>query len=167
MDERERITEDPTQKVDAEVSEVTAAEPADVPVEAAGAGHDSPVPKADMTPEISIDDDDASDVWVPSRFEKRVHAIPEKRWELYQLLGGIAIGVFTIAALFFGGTGASPMMIAALVLTLFVPSLLEDRGRRKLTRLRFVMIVVILVGLIVMMIYTGATKGWQFFTTKS
>ena len=42
-------------------------------------------------PEIDDDDDDAPTEWVPSRFEKKVNAIPQTQWDLYQILGGTAI----------------------------------------------------------------------------
>ena len=118
-------------------------------------------------PEIEDDDpDDAPTEWVPSRFEKRIHAIPEKQWNLYQTLAGLAIGVLTVIALFFGGEGLNPLFLVALVLALFAPNMLEDRGRRKLVRLRMVMVITIAAGLVFMVVYLGTTKGWHFFTKK-
>ena len=117
-------------------------------------------------PEIDDDDEPAPTEWVPSRFEKRVHAIPEARWTLYQILGGGAIGLFTVLALFLGGTGISAPFLVAIVLALLLPNWLEDRGRRKLTKGRYAMIIVITVGVVVMFLYTGLTQGWDFFKKK-
>ncbi|MBR7187996.1 MAG: hypothetical protein IKD53_05525 [Clostridia bacterium] len=148
---------------------------ASVPEEAnltsAQAPAEPPMPEVDAAryaqPEIDSDDeDDTPTEWVPSRFEKRIHAIPEKQWVLYQTLAGIAIGAFTVFALFFGGEGLSPMFIVALVLALLAPNMLEDRGRRKLNRLRITMVIVLAVGIVGMAIYLGATRGWSFFSRK-
>ena len=120
-------------------------------------------------PEIDDDDDDdAPTEWVPSRFEKRVHAIPEDKWKLYQILGGGAIGLFTVAALFLGGTGkaGSALFLVAVVLALLLPNWLEDRGRRKLNLARYAMIAVIAVGVVALLLYTGLTQGWDFFKKK-
>lgn len=117
-------------------------------------------------PEIDDDDDDAPTEWVPSRFEKRINAIPEDKWTLYQILGGSAIGVFTVAALFMGGTGISAPFLIAVVLALLLPNWLEDRGRRKLNKGRYAMIIVIAVGILTMFLYNGFTNGWSFFAKK-
>lgn len=117
-------------------------------------------------PEIDDDDDPAPTEWVPSRFEKRIHAIPENLWTLYQILGGAAIGIFTVCALFLGGTGVSAPFLVAIVLALLLPNWLEDRGRRKLNKGRYTMIIVIGVGVVAMFLYTGLTQGWDFFKKK-
>ena len=124
-------------------------------------------PSDDLTryasPEIEDDEDDAPTEWVPSRFEKRIHAIPEGLWNLYQTLAGVAVGAFSVFALYFGGSGLSPLFLAALALALAAPNILEDRGRRRLSRFRIVLIIAIALGVIGMTAYTGATQGWDFF----
>ena len=118
-------------------------------------------------PEIDDDDDDdAPTEWVPSRFEKKIHAIPDRTWDLYQIAGGALIGAFTVAALFLGGAGINVLFLIAIVLALFVPNWLEDRGRRKLTRGRMVMAITIAIGVAAMAVYTGMTKGWRVFSLK-
>ena len=118
-------------------------------------------------PEIDDDDDDDTPTeWVPSRFEKRIHAIPDAKWDLYQILGGAAIGLFTVFALFLGGTGVSAPFLVAVVLALLLPNWLEDRGRRKLTKGRYAMIAVIAVGVVAVFLYTGFTQGWNIFKKK-
>ena len=128
---------------------------------------DDPKPKKQFYDEVLKDDDDeAPTEWVPTRFEKRIHAIPEKQWNLYQILGGAVIGLFTVVALFYGGSGISAPFLAAVILALLLPNWLEDRGRRKLTKGRYAMIIVIAVGLVVMVLYMGFTQGWSLFTKK-
>lgn len=121
-----------------------------------------------VAPEIDDDDDDddAPTEWVPSRFEKRIHAIPDARWDLYQILGGAAIGVFTVFSLFIGGAGVSAPFLVALALALLLPNWLEDRGRRKLLKARYAMIIVIGLGVVGMLLYVGFTQGWDFFKKK-
>ena len=119
-----------------------------------------------VTPEIDDDDDDAPTEWVPSRFEKRIHAIPEAKWNLYQILGGAAIGLFTVVMLFYGGSGVNAGFLIAVVLALLLPNWLEDRGRRKLTKGRYAMIAVIAIGVVSMFLYMGFTRGWDFFKKK-
>ena len=146
---------------------------ADIPAQEAPAAETpaAPDPNRYAEPEIGDDkpdddDDDAPKEWVPSRFEKKIHAIPEKTWNLWQTVGGVVIGLIVLAALFLGGAGLNYFFIAALVLALVGPNILEDRGRCKLTRGRMVMIIVIGVGLVIVTVYLGFTKGWNFFAAK-
>ena len=119
-----------------------------------------------IAPEIDDDDDDAPTEWVPSRFEKRIHAIPDAKWDLYQILGGAVIGLFTVFSLFIGGAGVSAPFLVAIVMALILPNWLEDRGRRKLNKGRYAMIIVIGVGVVAILLYTGFTQGWNFIGKK-
>ena len=121
-------------------------------------------------PEIEDDDeDDAPTEWVPTRFEKKIKAIPDKQWNLYQTLAGVVIGAATAGTLFLGGSGSKgssiPFLIAVVV-ALAGPNVLEDRGRRKLNRFRMVLIIVMAVSIIAFTIYNGTTKGWDFMKKK-
>jgi len=118
-----------------------------------------------IAPEID-DDDPAPTEWVPSRFEKRIHAIPDAKWDLYQILGGAVIGLFTVFSLFIGGAGVSAPFLVAIVMALILPNWLEDRGRRKLNKGRYAMIIVIGVGVVAILLYTGFTQGWNFIGKK-
>ena len=119
-----------------------------------------------IAPEIDDDDDPAPTEWVPSRFEKRIHAIPDAKWDLYQILGGAVIGLFTVFSLFIGGAGVSAPFLVAIVMALILPNWLEDRGRRKLNKGRYAMIIVIGVGVVAILLYTGFTQGWNFIGKK-
>lgn len=136
--------------------------------------HTTPAPQPRYAqPEIddilADDPDEAPTEWVPTRFEKRVKAISEARWTLYQILGGSVIGIITVITLFFGGKGKgfSYGFMAAVVLALLAPNWLEDRARRKVTKGRIAMIVVIAVGIVFMVLYTGFTQGWSLFKPKA
>lgn len=115
---------------------------------------------------LADDPDEAPTEWVPSRFERKIHAIPEKTWDLYQYLGGGLIGVIVVASLYLSGSGLGAGFLIAVVLALVFPNWLEDRGRRKLTKARYAMIAVIALGLIAMVLYLGMTKGWDSFFKK-
>lgn len=123
--------------------------------------------KAEIDEILADDPDEAPTEWVPSRFEKRINAIPEGRWTLYQLLGGALIGSLVVATLFAGGKGFSWSFLVSVVLALLLPNWLEDRGRRKLFKLRYAMIAVMAIGIIAMVIYNGVTKGWDVFAPKA
>lgn len=124
--------------------------------------------KAEIDDILADDPDEAPTEWVPTRFEKKIKAIPESTWTLYQILAGMVIGGITVASLFLGGweSGMSWGFLVSVVLALLVPNWMEDRGRRKVMKLRYTMIAVIAVGIIAMVLYTGMTKGWDSFTIK-
>ena len=122
-------------------------------------------PEIDNDP-IKWDKDEAPTEWVPTEFEKKIKAIPEDKWNLYQTLGGGLIGAVAAALLFAGGTGLSAGFLIAVVLALLVPNGLESRGRRKLMRARVAMIIVLAIGIVAMVIYNGVTHGWEVFAKK-
>ena len=112
---------------------------------------------------IKWDKDEAPTEYVPTEFEKKVKAIPEDKWLLYQTLGGAVVGAVVAALLFASGSGLSAGFLIAVVLALLLPNWLEDKCRRKLNRARVVMIAVMAVGIVAMVLYNGFTYGWDFF----
>ncbi len=105
---------------------------------------------------LGDDEDEAPTEHVPTEFEKKMAAIPENKWRIYQIIAGIAIGLFTVFALF-GGEDSSFMFIIALCLALLGPNQFEKSANRKIFQARYALIVTIAVGLVVMLIYYGAT----------
>ena len=118
----------------------------------------------DNTP--AWDTDEAPTEWVPTQFEKRVKAIPEDRWNLYQTLGGAAVGVVVAVLLFTGNKGVSAGFLIAVALAMLLPNWLESKGRRKLLRARIVMIIVLAIAIAGIVLYNGLTHGWDFFEKK-
>lgn len=112
------------------------------------------------------DTDEAPTEWVPTRFEKRIHAIPEDKWNLYQTLGGAAVGIISAVLLFAGGTGFSAGLLIAVALALLLPNWLETKGRRRLNRARVAMIIALGIGIVVSAVYAGVHSGWNFFEKK-
>ena len=124
--------------------------------------------KAEIDDDILVDDpDEAPTEWVPTRFEKRMKAIPEGQWTLFQILAGAAIGGIAVFSLFAGGTGMSWGFLVSVALALLLPNWFEDRSRRKVNKGRYAMIIVIALGLIAMVLYTGLTKGWTVFKPRT
>lgn len=122
--------------------------------------------KPEIDDVIQWDTDEAPTEWVPTAFEKRVKAIPEDKWLLYQTLGGGLVGLVVAILLFAGSSGLSAGFLIGAVLALLLPNWLESKGRRKLFRARIAMIVVLGVAIVAMTLYNGLTYGWDFWKKK-
>ena len=122
--------------------------------------------KAEIDEILADDPDEAPTEWVPTRFEKKINAIPEKQWTLMTVAGGVLIGCIVVATLFAGGKGVGAGFLIAVLLALVFPNMLEDRARRKVTKGRYAMIIVMAVGIAGMVLYVGLTKGWDSFMRK-
>ena len=105
---------------------------------------------------LGDDDDEAPTEHVPSEFEKKMAAIPENKWNLYQIIGGILIGLFTVFALF-AGEDSSFMFLTAICIALLGPNQFEKSANRKVYKGRVAMCISIAVGLLIMFIYYLAT----------
>lgn len=152
-------------------AEAPAAQPAKAPEEPAAAQDWSNVPYVDdapptppgASPSASEADDDEDTPYEPSEMEKRIAAIPEDKWTLYQILGGGAVGLVAVALLTFGsedlGTWA---LVLAVVLALAMPRYLERWWGRKLPRARVAMIISMLVALVAFFLVTGLRTGFKF-----
>lgn len=101
---------------------------------------------------LGDDDDEAPMEHVPSEFEKKMHAIPEGKWNLYQIIAGILIGAYTVYALF-KGEKTDFSFIIALVLALIAPGQLEKSANRKLLKLRIVICITLAIGIAGMIIF--------------
>ena len=95
-------------------------------------------------------------------FQKRIAAIPESRWKLYQTLGGLLIGTIAVISLFLGHDGFSPLFIVAICVCLLVPNYLEKQGGRLVPRARAAMCIAIAIGLVVMLLVFGIQTDFTF-----
>ena len=128
----------------------------------------SDVPYVDDVPEpepVQAAEEDGEDApYEPSEMEKRIAAIPEDKWKLYQTLGGAATGLFAILILTLGsedlGTWA---LVLAAVLALVAPRYLERWWGRKIPRARMAMLIAMAVALAGVFIFTGVRTGFRFF----
>ena len=116
-------------------------------------------------PAASQEADDEDAPYEPSETEKRIAAIPEDKWNLYQTLGGGAVGLVAVALLTLGsedlGTWA---LVLAVVLALAMPRYLERWWGRKMPRARVAMIISMLVALVAFFLITGFRNGFQFIS---
>jgi len=105
---------------------------------------------------LGDDTDEAPTEHVPTAFEKKMQAIPENKWLLYQIIVGVLIGAYTVYALF-GGEDNSFNFLTAVILALLVPNQFEKSANRKVYKGRVAMCITIAVGLVVMFIFYLAT----------
>ena len=118
-----------------------------------------PRPASAATDEEDDDDDD----YIPSEMEKRIAAMTPRQWQLWQILGGGAIGIAIVVCLFgFGPDLATYGLIMAALMAIILPRYLERAWRCKLNTARLAMIVTMVIGLIVMFIVTGMRNGFSF-----
>ena len=112
------------------------------------------VPDSEPTPNAAADDeaDDEDDgEYIPSEMEKRIEAMTPEQWKRWQIIGGAAVGLASVACLFvFGEELATYGLIVAVLLAVLLPRYLERAWRRKLTVARYAMIAAMVVGLVVM-----------------
>jgi len=113
--------------------------------------------------EADVDDDE----YIPGEWEKRIDALTPKQWRTWQILGGGAVGLAVVAALFvFGQELATYGLIVAALLAILLPRYLERAWRRKLTTARYAMIVTMVIGLAVMAVLTGIRTGFVIAQPK-
>lgn len=89
--------------------------------------------------DIVREEDDLDD------FARRVHAIPDTRWKLYNILGGAAMGVLLGVSLFILPTideFSNWSLLIAVALALLVPRILENRLKRSISTGRITMVIV-------------------------
>ena len=146
--------------------------PDDAPVQPAPKPEDPParpdfVPYVDDVPRpassATDEEDDDDDDYIPSEMEKRIAAMTPRQWQLWQILGGGAIGIAIVVCLFgFGPDLATYGLIMAALMAIILPRYLERAWRCKLNTARLAMIVTMVIGLIVMFIVTGMRNGFSF-----
>lgn len=76
--------------------------------------------------------------------QKKIHSIPEAKWNLYQRGGGVLLGLICGGLLTYFSSFESIGMygtIAAALIALFVPNLIERRIKRTVTKLRVSMMI--------------------------
>ena len=128
----------------------------------------SDVPYVDDAPEpepVQASEESGEDApYQPSEMEKRIAAIPEDKWNLYQTLGGAAAGLLAIMILTLGADdlGTWALVIAAM-LALVAPRYLERWWGRKIPRARMAMLIAMAVALVGMFVFTGLRTGFKFF----
>lgn len=101
---------------------------------------------------LGDDEDEAPTEHVPTAFEKKMQAIPENKWLLYQIIGGVLIGAYAVYALF-GGQESSFSFLSAVILALLLPNQFEKSANRKVYKGRVAMLITITIGLVGTLVY--------------
>ena len=138
----------------------TAPEPDEKPAATPAGAPGAFVPYVDDVPEPEPGEEpEADEPYVPGELEKRVDALTPGQWKLCQIVGGAALGLAVIAALFaFSEELAAYGLIIAALLAMLVPRYLERVLRRKLTTARYAMLIAMVIGLAVVALVIGFPK---------
>lgn len=89
-------------------------------------------------------------------------------WNIAQRICGVVLGVLASLALFWDGIfstskeqgGFSFSLIAAVVIAMLVPNIIEKQGLRKIPKARTTMAIALLVCIVVYLAFIGLTKGF-------
>ena len=122
----------------------------------------APSPEHPDEPMAQDTSDSAQEATALTDFQKRIAAIPEPRWKLYQTLGGLLTGAIAVITLCLGHDGFSPLFVVAICLCLFLPNYLEKQGGRLVPRARAAMCIAIAIGLVVMLLVFGIQTDFTF-----
>lgn len=125
------------------------------------------VPYVDDAPAEPAGEDDEDEPYIPGAMEKRIGALPEKQWKLYQGIGGALVGLASMLSLtvFTGDLSLYGVAVAAL-LALLLPRYLERAWNHKMPFARKVMLIAMVVGLIIMIVITGLRDGFVTIKTE-
>jgi len=140
---------DQQNKTDNEIMNIPAEETPEKPVSEKDEEFAQAVAKANEI--LGDDEDEAPTEHVPTAFEKKMAAIPEDKWNLYQIIAGIVIGLFTVYALY-GGEDTSYMFLTAILIALVGPNQFEKAANRKIYKGRVAMCISLAVGIAVMFV---------------
>jgi len=83
--------------------------------------------------------------------QQKIHDYPEEKWNLYQRIGGAALGLLSGFLLTYFGSFESTGLIGtvgAVAVALLVPNLIEKRVKRSLRKGRFALMIALGVWLI-------------------
>lgn len=117
---------------------------------------------AQTDPDLDDDDADGTGPIVKTQFQKTIAAIPEEKWNLYQIISGIIAGGIITAALFMGKGSSSMTFIVAVCIALFLPRYFEEQGDRPVPKARICMCIAIAIGLLAMVLIYGIQTGFTF-----
>lgn len=111
---------------------------------------DRPAPTAEEAPAPEPEDEPG-----PTALQEKVAAIPDEKWKLYQLLGGILLGIICGLLISFGDKlfSGSVGVILAFGVALVLPNLLERQFARSLRRMRVVLAAALAVCLLASLAY--------------
>ena len=105
-------------------------------------------------------------------FQKWCARMDDKRWVLTQRITGALLGLAAGVALFWDTlTDADPTqqqsflsipLIAAIVIALIVPNIIEKQSLRRIPKLRTAMVIALALVIVIFFIVTGLQSGFKF-----
>ena len=127
----------------------------------------------DPDPEITISEDELQDNILAdsgmNAFQLYVAKMSDKSWNLAQRIFGVVLGILASVALFWDSIGGaneeksafSFSLIAAVVIAMLVPNIVEKQGLRKIPKTRTTMAITLLVCIVIYLLYMGVTTGFS------
>ena len=126
----------------------------------------------DPVPENTLSEEELQDSILAdsdmTAFQRYIAKMDDKAWNLAQRICGAVLGVLASLALFWDGIfstskeqgGFSFSLIAAVVIAMLVPNIIEKQGLRKIPKARTTMAIALLVCIVVYLAFIGLTKGF-------
>ena len=128
----------------------------------------------DPEPETTISEEELQDSILAdsdmNAFQKCLAKMNDKTWNLAQRICGAVLGVLASLALFWDGIfntnkeqgGFSFSLIAAVVIAMLVPNIIEKQGLRKIPKVRTTMAITLLICIAAYVLYLGISTGFNF-----
>ena len=128
----------------------------------------------DPDPETTLSEEELQDSILAdsdmNAFQKFIAKMDDRTWNLAQRICGAVLGVLASLALFWDGIfktnkeqgGFSFSLIAAVVIAMLVPNIIEKQGLRKIPKVRTTMAIALMVCIVVYFLYMGLTTGFNF-----
>lgn len=128
----------------------------------------------DPVPEDTLSEEELQDSILAdsdmTAFQRYIAKMDDRAWNLAQRICGVVLGVLASLALFWDGIfstnkeqgGFSFSLIAAVVIAMLVPNIIEKQGLRKIPKARTTMAIALLVCIVVYFLYMGLTTGFNF-----
>lgn len=128
----------------------------------------------DPEPETTLSEEELQDSILAdsgmNAFQKFIAKMDDKTWNLSQRICGAVLGVLASVALFWDSLAGrseekgafSFSLIAAVVIAMLVPNIIEKQGLRKIPKVRTTMAITLLICIVAYLAYMGFTTGFSF-----
>ena len=126
----------------------------------------------DPDPETTLSEDELQDSILAdsgmNAFQLYVAKMNDKSWNLAQRIFGVVLGILASVALFWDSLAGrseekgafSFSLIAAVVIAMLVPNIIEKQGLRKIPKARTTLAIALLVCIVAYLAFIGLTKGF-------
>ena len=128
----------------------------------------------DPDPETTLSEDELQDSILAdsgmNAFQLYVAKMNDKSWNLAQRIFGVVLGILASVALFWDGifnangeqASFSFSLVAAVVIAMLIPNIIEKQGLRKIPKVRTTMAIALMVCIVAYFLYMGLTTGFNF-----